>query len=70
MNTEAIQEIINSKVNGQKKQMVDQIRDYGAADFFVDLGQFINESDFLKMSLHAEIGISYHAIVSPGMLIT
>ncbi len=69
MDHDKISAIIDSKINGQNKQMVDQIRDYGATEFFVDLESYIEETEFVNMSLYADIGVRYHRIVHPGQLI-
>jgi hypothetical protein len=53
--------IHESLINGQRRQMVDQIDEYGVHDFFPDFLAYINE-------IHANIGfftdcvISYHRI--------
>ena len=36
MNQQKIEEVVNSYINGQKKQMVEQIKAYGQRKFFID----------------------------------
>ena len=48
-----IKEIHNSLVNGQRRQMVEQINEYGLYDFWADY------SDYLKM-MYVEIDSAYH----------
>ena len=67
INTEKLEEIHNSLVNGQRSQMVKQIDEYGLYDFWADYEQFLGET---ADSLHTmmmrfnDAVISYHRIKS------
>lgn len=59
-----LEEIHNSLVNGQRKQMVEQIEEYGLYDFFDDYAVFLYSSyaittafDYLR-----DAASSYHRI--------
>ena len=59
---ERIQEIITSYQNGQKEQMVDQIKEYGEIVFFEDLRFWIDDIvDFPseKYKLFSNITLAY-----------
>lgn len=51
-----IETILDSYINGQRKQMIDQIRRYGMRRFFVDLvtlfeGELISKQMFIEITL-------------------
>ena len=62
-----LDEIHNSLINGQKRQMVDQINEYGLYDFFSDYKYFLtafyfDETTVLKY--FSDCVISYHRITN------
>ena len=54
-------EIYNSYINGQSKQMVAQIDAYGVDRFFIDLKDYIEDNGYAWIS-YAEIVVRYHKI--------
>ena len=57
-----IQEIVSSFHNGQKKQMVQQIKDYGQVNFFVEFYPICQgEGHYIGMTnkLYAEITYTF-----------
>ena len=40
---EKLERILNSYTNGQKKQMVNQIKAYGQARFFIDYAEYVQD---------------------------
>ena len=60
----AIEEIHNSLVNGQRKQMVDQIDEYMLYDFWEDYRDYLNDlyTDTGPMEYFQDAVISYHRI--------
>ena len=46
MNTDKLQEIENSYTNGQKAQMVNQIKAYGIKAFMVDYFNFVRDCGY------------------------
>ena len=65
MKTEKLNEIHDSLMNGQRKQMVDQINEYGLYDFFSDYYDYLNDM-YNKISYHyfSDCVISYHRITN------
>jgi len=67
MKTKLLEEIHNSLLNGQKKQMVEQINNYGLYDFFEDYNTYLcnlyNES-IVKHSYFLDCVSSYHRITN------
>ena len=58
-----IEEIHNSLVNGQRKQMVTQIDAYGLYDFWSDYVDFLGENSMSNQYVwFADAVISYHRI--------
>ena len=67
MRAKEINEIHNSLINGQKRQMVDQINEYGLYDFFEDYDDFLNTyyaEDESKYGWFFDCVISYHRITN------
>jgi len=59
----AVEEIHMSLVNGQRRQMVEQIDEYGVHDFWADYKNYLEELYFDKgMEYFADSVISYHHI--------
>ena len=62
---EQIEEIYNSLMNGQRKQMVSQIDEYGLYDFWDDYGNYL-ESLYIEVlarfEYFSDAVISYHRI--------
>ena len=56
-----IDTIHESLINGQRKQMSDQIDEYGLYDFWEDYRRFLNETS-ADLSDFADAVISYHRI--------
>ena len=56
-----IESIHESIVNGQRKQMVNQINEYGLYDFFADYLNYINEIG-ANIGFFTDCVISYHRI--------
>jgi hypothetical protein len=61
MKIEQIQNIHSSLVNGQKKQMISQIEDYGLYDFFEDYKDYL-ENYPKKYKYFSDCVISYFKI--------
>ena len=61
--TKRISKIHDSLVNGQRRQMVDQIDEYGLYDFFEDYREYLNDTE-QGMAFHyfQDAVISYHRI--------
>ena len=62
-----IQEIHDSVVNGQRRQMVDQINEYGPADFFNEYEVFLDDLYIhteAKYTDFKDAVLSYHNIMS------
>ena len=61
---EQIEEIHLSLVNGQRKQMTEQIDEYGLYDFFEDYSQYLNiyEHCHSKYNYFLDCVVSYHRI--------
>lgn len=53
----SIEEIHESLVNGQRKQMVKQIKTYGLYDFWADYKTYLDE-------MHGNIGFFQDAVIS------
>jgi len=60
----AMEEIHMSLVNGQRRQMVEQIDEYGVYDFWADYNKYLSESYYVdeKFDYFADAVISYHHI--------
>ena len=54
-------EIHNSLVNGQKRQMVEFIDEYGTFDFFEDYLTFINSNHY-NIGYFTDCVVAYHKI--------
>ena len=52
MNTDKLQEIENSYINGQKRQMVNQIKAYGIKAFMVDYFDFVRDCGYSDHKAH------------------
>ena len=64
---EKLQLIHESLINGQRKQMVQQIDEYGLYDFFEDYGGYLNnlyEHCHSKYAYFLDCVTSYHRIKS------
>ena len=64
---EQIEEIHQSLINGQKRQMVNQIEDYGLYDFWDDYSSFLVDFYIEPQSRYhyfTDAVISYHRIVN------
>lgn len=63
-----IETIHNSLVNGQRRQMADQIDEYGLYDFFEDYRDYLNQFNWEptpeKWGFFTDACISYHRIRS------
>lgn len=62
---EKIREIHESLVNGQRRQMVEQIDEYGSYDFWKDYARYLSEVYLTKAAMFAHLSdavISYHHI--------
>ena len=62
-----LQEIHNSLINGQRRQMVDQINEYGLYDFFADYVNYIEDTYctiHAKYSYFTDCVISYNRITN------
>ena len=62
-----IQEIHDSLVNGQRRQMVDQINEYGPADFFNKYEVFLDDiyvNTKSKYTYFKDAVLSYHNIMA------
>ena len=59
--TPTIEEIHESLVNGQRKQMVAQIDEYGAYDFWSDYLGYINENR-INIGFFTDATIAYFSI--------
>ena len=62
-----IETIHNSLVNGQRRQMVKQIDEYGAADFFADYKEYLGDTYIhidrvSAFNFFTDAVISYHRI--------
>ena len=60
-------EIHESQLNGQRKQMVKQINEYGLYDFFADYHEYLFDtyvSDKARYEYFADLVISYHRITA------
>ena len=59
-----MEEIHLSLVNGQRRQMVEQIDEYGVYDFWADYKNYLSESYYVdeKFDYFADSVISYHRI--------
>jgi len=64
-----VTEIIASLLNGQKKQMVNQIKEYDEYDFFADFKDYLTNSLYVSAynteeayKLFTDCVISYHRI--------
>lgn len=59
-----LQEIHNSLENGQRKQMVEQIEEYGLYDFFEDYASFLynNYTSATAFDYLRDAASSYHRI--------
>lgn len=58
-----IQSIVESFFNGQKKQMVNQIKEYGVNKFHIDLGTFLlDQYQDAAPLLYEKIVKTYHRI--------
>ena len=62
-----IETIHESLVNGQRKQMVNQIKKYGLYDFWIDykvylFDMYVSESD--RYNYFSEATISYHRLTN------
>ena len=59
-----IEEIHNSLINGQRKQMVDQIDAYGLYDFWEDYWNYLTDfgSENSAIEHFKDVTISYHRI--------
>lgn len=67
MNHKKLEEIHESLVNGQRKQMVEQIDEYGLYDFWYDYETYLHELYVPIESQHTyfvDAVISYHRIKS------
>ena len=53
-----IEAILDSYANGQRKQMIDQIKRYGVRQFFVDLAESF-EADVVTKQTFIEITLIY-----------
>ena len=67
MNTSKIEKIHSSLVNGQRRQMVKQIKEYGEYDFFSDYKEFL-ENFYVEaescLAYFTDCVISYHRITN------
>ena len=63
---EQLEAIFNSLINGQRRQMVEQIDEYLPADFFPDFLDFLRESFYTASTLYhfADATNSYFRIKS------
>ena len=62
-----IETIHDSLVNGQRKQMVEQINEYGLYDFFADYHEYLfntYQDDHARYEYFASATISYHRITA------
>lgn len=61
-----IQTIYDSLINGQRRQMVDQILEYGLYDFWGDYKMFLSEFcyDEIAYEQFTDVVISYFKITS------
>jgi len=62
-----LETIHESLVNGNRKQMVDQIKDYGLYDFWGDYREYLLElytSDHSRYAYFADATISYFRITN------
>ena len=68
MKRDNLEEIHNSLVNGQRKQMVDQINDYGLYDFFSDYKYYLEslyyDTEVMILKHFSDCVISYHRITN------
>ena len=62
-----LEEIHNSLVNGQRRQMVSQINEYGLYDFWTNYKAYLNELYATKESqldYFSDCVVSYHRITN------
>ena len=67
MKIKKLQKIHNSLVNGQRKQMTEQIKEYGTYDFFNDYAEFLKNSGHNKsmyMAYYTDCVVSFHRILN------
>jgi len=61
-----IEEIHESLINGQRRQMARQIQEYGAGDFFPDFVEFLDNTgpdNEYNYATFKDAVISYHRII-------
>ena len=64
---ERLEEIHSSLLNGQRKQMTDQINEYGLYDFFEDYSNYLcnlYEHSHSKHTYLLDCVVSYHRVVN------
>jgi len=60
-----LSDIFDSLLNGNRRQMADQIDEYGLYDFWADMAQWLEEvytSGALTMKAYTDMVVSYHRI--------
>ena len=65
MNKNKLENIHQSFINGQKSQMVDQIKAYGVSNFHIDFWEYISDYEFTTTRATAEyttIVLTYHKV--------
>jgi hypothetical protein len=63
MKVKELKSIHESLVNGNRKQMVDQINEYGLYDFFSDYLDYINGIQ-ANIGFYSDCVISYHRLMN------